>query len=93
MPALFAGSTRKAVRLKCRSTMAHVVPVNGGTTDPTMMPVILDRSIELWAKSPSTIRPELVGRALAQRLQPPALNQRLPVEHADDDVRVADVNG
>jgi hypothetical protein len=37
-------------------------------------------------------KPKLVGGSLAQRLQPPALNERLAVEHAEHDVRVADVN-
>ena len=35
---------------------------------------------------------ELVGRALANRRQPPAVHQRLAAKDADDDVRVADVN-
>ncbi len=35
---------------------------------------------------------ELVGRALAQRLQPPALGQPRAVEHAEHDIRVANVN-
>ena len=35
---------------------------------------------------------EFVGRALAQRLQPPALDERLAVEDAEHDVGVADVN-
>ena len=35
---------------------------------------------------------ELVGRPLAQRLQPPALDERGAVEHAEHDVGVADVD-
>ena len=38
-------------------------------------------------------QPELVGRALAQRLQAPALNERGAVEHAERDVGVPNVNG
>ena len=36
-------------------------------------------------------QPELVGRPLAQRRQAPAVHQRLAIEDAEDDVRVADV--
>ncbi len=37
--------------------------------------------------------PELVSRALTVRRQAPALDERVPIEHAQDDVRVADVDG
>ena len=35
---------------------------------------------------------DLVGRPLAQRCQPPALDEPLALEHAEHDVRVADVD-
>jgi hypothetical protein len=35
---------------------------------------------------------QFVRRALAQRLQPPALDERRAVEHTEHDVGVADVN-
>jgi hypothetical protein len=35
----------------------------------------------------------LVGGALAQRREAPALDEPLAVEHAQNDIRIADVNG
>ena len=43
-------------------------------------------------EQPVDEQPELVGGPLAQRLQPPAVDQPAAVEHAEHDVGVADVD-
>ena len=53
--------------------------------DPDALdPAVREQSVDQQA--------ELVGRALAQRLQPPTLDERRAVEHAEDDVGIADVD-
>ena len=46
MAALTAGSTMSGARPKECSTIAFVLPVSGGTTEPSTTPVILARSTE-----------------------------------------------
>ena len=70
-----------------------MVPVSGGTTDDRMMPVILALVEAALAEQLRDENAELVGRALAQRLQPPALGQPRAVEHPEHDIGVANVNG
>jgi hypothetical protein len=75
---LTPGSTITAVTPKYRSTIARIVPVSGGTTEPridaadlhALDPAVREQAVDEQA--------ELVGRPLAQRLQPPALTSAAP---------------
>ena len=67
-------------------------PVSGGTTEPSMMPRHARTDRSAVREQAVDQQAELVGRPLAQRLQPPASNERRPVEDAEHDVGVADVN-
>ena len=76
---------------KYRCDHARIVPVSGGTTDPRMIAANLDPLDAAVREQPVDEQPELVGGALAQRLQTPALDERVALEDAEDDVGVADV--
>ena len=92
MPPFTAGSNSSGTRPKYSVTIATSVPVSGGTTEAMTMPEI---SLCLISYAIAQIRDEdaqLVGRALADRREAPAVHQRLAAKHADDDVRVADVD-
>ena len=68
------------------------VPVSGGTTDPITMPVTLLASIARCSNSCATQMPISSEVRSRKRRQPPALDEPLALEHAEHDVRVADVN-
>ena len=70
---------------KYRCTIAQIVPVNGAADLHALDAAVSEEAVDQQS--------ELVGGALAQRLQPPALDQRGAVEHAEHDVGVADING
>ena len=92
MPVSTLLSTFNGRMPKYRCAIVMKVLVSGGTTEPMTMPVTLfdvDRAVLEKLRDPDA---DLVGRPLAKRCQPPALDEPLPLEHAEDDVRVADVD-
>ena len=57
------------------------------------MPVTDDTGDVRLLEEPRDQDAELVRRPLTQRREPPAVREPVAVEHADRDVRVADVDG
>ena len=92
MPPFTAGSNISGTRPKYSVTIVTSVPVSGGTTDAITMPEMSALPDLVAIAEVGDEDAELVGRALADRRQPPAVHQRLAAKHADHDVRVADVN-
>ena len=92
MPPFTAGSNSSGVRSKYLTAMTCSVPVSGGTTEA------MHDARDLLARDPVVVAEvghqdaQLVGRPLANRRQPPAVDQLGSLEHADDDVGVADVD-
>ncbi len=69
------------------------MPVSGGTTDAITMPVISVARDAVVVAQIGDENAELVGSALANRGEPPAVHELAVAEHAEDDVGVADVDG
>ena len=93
MPVSTVLSTFKGRMPKYRWAIVMNVLVSGGTTDPMTMPVTLsdvNRAVLEELRDPDA---DLVGRALAQRRQTPALHEPVALEHTEHDVGIADVNG
>src|SRR5947199_3714188 len=57
IPVFVAGSTTRGRRPKYCSTIAHVVPVSGGTTEPRTIPPTCAHVRALCVNSPSTSNP------------------------------------
>ena len=92
MPVSTLLSTFSGLMPKYRCAIVMNVLVSGGTTDPMTMPVTLrriERAVLEELRHPDA---DLVGRPLAQRRKPPALDEPLALEHAEHDIGVADVN-
>ncbi len=93
MPPFTAGSNISGVRSKYFTAMACNVPVSGGTTEAITMPEMLLEAHVMVIAQIGHEDTELVGRALADRREAPAVHQLRALEHANHDVGVADVNG
>ena len=93
IPRSIPASTLSGVSPRYRFDISIMGPVSCGTTDASTTPSIVGlRDLPAFEQF-ADHQPEFVSRPLARGGEAPAPAERRTLEHAEDDVRVPDIDG